>query len=145
MAVIVIADEMFDLSTAINTTYPNWVKSAGGSEEEHDMFILRCRLISLATSGDVRSLAPILLSVTSEKILKDLILELLEIRLLFFGLNLGDVQSMNVSDDEEWFVNNFNDLAGLPLSEHFHSKSQILRFYYSGALTGIGEEIIQRL
>lgn len=145
MAIITIADEMFSHSTIVEPDCLEWVQSAAGVEGEGDSFEKRCNLILFATSGDVRALGPTLFSVTDEKVLEDLIKELLEVRLMFHGLSVGGEESFNVSENEDWFVSSFNEMAGLPPSEFFQSKSQILRFYYSGALSEIGETVIKRM
>lgn len=141
MAVVVITDDFFNASTLVEPDCLEWVQSA----DSETLFLQRLNLIAFSTSGDVRALGPTLFSISDTETLKELVRELIELKLLHFALSNGDLEPYNKVKDESWFVDSYNKLIEMPLAAQFVSKAQILAFYYSGSVREVGEAVLSRI
>lgn len=141
MAVIVIADELFSEELMMEPDCSDWVQSVNHNSE---LFKQRCDLIFYASSGNVKELVSVLLPLEDGKVIQGLIEELLELRLFLHSLYKGDSWD-KAGNKDEWFVRLYNDFVEMNPPERFESKANILRFYYSGFLTEVGEKILKNL
>lgn len=141
MSIVVIADELFCEEMVMEPDCVAWTQKAESSEE----FEKRCDVIAYATTGNVPDLLSSLEGFNDVEELKELIEELLEIRLFYHSMFLEETGELKDLEGEEWFVKSYNSLIGLGPKESFETRSHILRFFFSGALTEAGEELIKEL
>lgn len=141
MSIVVIADELFmdeatyelDLSLA---DHPSKENLAPKVLEQWS------NLVQCSTKSDIPGLAKVLENIDDTEILVRAIEKLLELRLFYFSRELGVVGDRSLRD-EKWFTMLYNDFAGLNLPTRFKSKSEIVQFYCSGAITEIGEKALE--
>lgn len=144
LAVVVIASELFEEGMMVEPDCVQWTQQSSHDEESPwDCFSKRCEIIECATNSNLEGLVPLLSKVDNAGALKDLIEELIEIRLFYFSFFAEQDQPDQEADNDEWFVNLYNQLVGLSKGETFTSKSQILRFFYTGALSEVGNIILK--
>ena len=141
LAALVICSEFFIEEMMMEPDCVAWTQKAESSEE----FEKRCDVIAYATTGNVPDLLSSLEEFNDVEELKELIEELLEIRLFYHSMFLEETGELKDLEGEEWFVKSYNSLIGLGPKESFETRSHILRFFFSGALTEAGEELIKEL
>lgn len=140
LAVVVIVSELFDEGMMVEPDCVGWTqKQLPG--DGLTAFSERCEIIAAATNGDLDSLLPLLRNLTDLEDLKDLIEELLEIRLFYFSLYKGAEPPSE--DEDRWFVTMYNEMVSLNPQSEFETKSQILRFFFSGSLNEVGEMLLK--
>jgi hypothetical protein len=144
LAVIAITGELFEKGMMVEPDCVQWTQDSSHDEDSPwDSFSKRCDIIAHATEGDVEGLVPLISKVDSVHALKRLIEDLLEIRLFYLSF-LTDEDPLNQeSHQDEWFVRLYNQLVALEKGEDFQTKTQILHFFYSGALTPVGENLLK--
>lgn len=141
MSVITISREFFTEEMMMEPDCVAWTQKAQSTEE----FIKRCDVIAYATTGNVPELLSSLEGIDNSEDIRELIEELLEIRLFYHSMFLDESRNLTDLEGEEWFVQSYNSLVGLGPEESFPSKSQILRFFFCGALNEAGEEIVKEI
>jgi hypothetical protein len=141
MAAVVLTEELFCEDMVMEPDCLDWTQEVN---QDHHLFNQRCNLILYGSSGNTQDLFLELLPITDTNTLQGFIRELLDLRMFYYGLH-KEVRGEDVSSnsEEEWFINLYNDFVDMGSNEKFSSKSEILRFYYSGSLTEIGEKILK--
>lgn len=141
MAAVVLTEELFCEEMVMEPDCLDWTQE---TNHDHDLFEQRCNLILYGSSGNTQDLFLEILPITDTNTLQSLIKELLDLRMFYFSLH-KEIQGENVSaaSEEEWFINLYNEFVEAAPQEKFSSKSEVLRFFYSGALTEVGEKILK--
>lgn len=115
-----------------------FVDHSGQDDQEYDNFE---DILFYAFSGDVKMLYPHVYN-KSDDFLKSLIAVLLEVRVNLFCVAQGVEPNF---EDKEWFVTCYNDLVGLTGNSRFPSRSTLLHYYFNGAFTDAGQDILSNL
>lgn len=111
----------------LSWTQGGW-REDGGSHEE---FEKRCSLILYTTAGDVRAAMPYLVR-QDDKTLYELMVELLDLMVMYQGMAEGDMDSYESMKDPKHWATLWNNLLGIKKkSEQWSNKAEIVEAYSS--------------
>jgi hypothetical protein len=122
----------FNSHTIMEPDCLSWVQD-GWREDDgtHDRFEERCSLILYTTAGDVRASMPYLVK-QDDKTLYELMIELMDLMVMYQGMAEGDMDSWESMKDTNHWAKLWNNLLGIEKKkEMWSNKAEVIEAYSS--------------
>jgi hypothetical protein len=122
----------FNSHTIMEPDCLSWVQD-GWREDDgtHERFEERCSLILYTTAGDVRASMPYLVK-QDDKTLYELMIELMDLMVMYQGMAEGDMDSWESMKDTNHWAKLWNNLLGIKKKkEMWSNKAEVIEAYSS--------------